>query len=166
MPCAVSMPCPCRSHARHATPHQQKFEKERENRRKQGAGRAIHSFISSIRGSRARVSFLQREGVYDVTRASLAFFFFSQTLDPSVSSGLGPCVVFRRRRIRTETDQRSSFGIWRNLVMSFLHPFSHSGFTPRSAPHPNPVDTGVNLEKTPRHAVEREVRLCLMSDEE
>src|SRR5216684_8656351 len=98
MPCAVSMPCPCRSHARHATPHQQKFEKERENRRKQGAGRAIHSFISSIRGSRARVSFLQREGVYDVTRASLAFFFFSNSR---------PVCVFWSRtvcRVSTETD--------------------------------------------------------------
>jgi len=94
----VGRPCeaPCRAvsmprHAchGHATPHQQKFERERKNRSKGQRAIHIHSFILH---TQARVSFLQREGVYDVTSA----LCFAETLDPLCSSRTVSRVSTRR----------------------------------------------------------------------
>jgi len=123
MPCeapsrAVTMP----RHTRHghATPHQQKFEKERKNRSK--GRRAIHSFHSFIHFTKRES--VSSKGKVDMTSLRRPLLF--ETLDPSCSR------TVRRDFDETRRPQRS--WDWRNLVY-LLHPFSHDGFpTQRSAP--------------------------------
>jgi hypothetical protein len=134
MPCeapsrAVSMPRHTRHGHGHATPHQQKFERERKNRSK--GRRAIHSFHihihSFILPHQARVSFLQWEGGYDVTPASLAFC----NSRPLLFSDRPSCFDETRRPQRSWD--------WRNPVIisiSFCTLF-HMKDSPHSAPHPS-----------------------------
>lgn len=116
----------CRVHAASCTPrprHATRTEvRNRKKKKKQGAARNpfIHSFY--IPRWQARVSFLQWEGVYDVTSAS-------------INSRPSPLQFSDRPSCFDETSRTQRSWDWCNHI--FLHPFSHEQFTPHSAPQPS-----------------------------
>jgi hypothetical protein len=129
----VRGPVSCRVHAasctprpRHATPTE---VRKRKKKKKQGAGGCvIHSFILHI-PSASQFRSLQREGVYDVTSASLCFLKSrpSPLSAVKIPFGLGPSVAVSMGRQPNAT----IMGLAQsgNYISYLLHPFSHEGFT-------------------------------------